>query len=127
MAISQKLRIWTWNSLLEDGDFIETPYFFKQILWGCFGLRTASEVKSDLIIGFFLANFPYPQNFRSLGHPHGLQKLVDENENENEKNRQLLYLRNSFAAAGKNVNNNNGKEYNFNLTTLAKKFAISQY
>ena len=24
------------------------------------------------------------------------------NENENEKNRQLLYLRNSFAAAGKN-------------------------
>ena len=50
-----------------------------------------------------MANFPYPQNFRSLGHPHGLQKLVDENENENEKNRQLLYLRNSFAAAGKNV------------------------
>ena len=86
-----------WNSW-EDCNFIETPDFFKQILWGCFGLRTASEVKSDLIIGFL--NLPYPPNFRSLGHPHGLQKLV---ERERARNWQLLYLRNSFAAAGKNV------------------------
>ena len=28
---------------------------------------------------------------------------LNDNENENEKNRQLLYLRNSFAAAGKKV------------------------
>ena len=88
-----------WNSLLEDCNFIETPDFFKQILWGCFGLRTASEVKSDLLIGFLLANLPYPPNFRSLGHPHGLQKLV---ERERARNRQLLYLRNSFTVAGKN-------------------------
>ena len=73
-----------WNSLLEDCNFIETQDFFKQILWGCFGLRTASEVKSDLIIGFLLANMPYPPNFRSLGHPHGLQKLVEREREERE-------------------------------------------
>ena len=48
IAISQKLRIWTWNSLSEDCNFIETPDFFKQVCWGCFGLQTASEAKSDL-------------------------------------------------------------------------------
>ena len=42
----------------------------------------ASEVKSDLIIGFLLANLPYPPNFRSLGHPHGLQKLVKREREE---------------------------------------------
>ena len=71
-----------WNSSWEDCNFIETPDFFKQILQGCFGLQTASEVKSDLIIGFLLANLPYPPNFRSLGQPHGLQKLVEREREE---------------------------------------------
>ena len=81
--------------MLEDCNFTETPdlnltlvvrrlrfhrnsRFFKQILRGCFGLRTALEVKSDLIIGFLLAYLPYSPNFRSLGHPHSLFLLLLE-------------------------------------------------
>ena len=67
----------SWNSW-EDCNFIETPDFFKKILRGYFGLQMASEVKSDLIIGFLLVNLPHQVNFMSLGHPHGLFKLVCE-------------------------------------------------
>ena len=99
IAISQKLRIWTWNSLSEDCNFIETPDFFKQILWGCFGLQMASEAKSNLRFEIWGPNLT--MNHVCFG-PYSLQKLVEQEE-EDVRNRQLLYLRNSFAAAGKNT------------------------
>ena len=42
------------------------PYFFRQIQRGCFGLQTASEAKSDLAIGFVLAQNPFLPSFSRM-------------------------------------------------------------
>ena len=60
--------LWEENSLTE-----EHPDFFKLILRGCFGLQKASEAKSDLTNGFFLANYHFL--LRYFGYL-SLQKLV---------------------------------------------------
>ena len=46
----------------------------KRDLWYTGLVLVTLERCRNLIIGFLVVNYPYRQNFRSLGHPHGLEE-----------------------------------------------------